>query len=218
MLEKFFDKDVISVAKQMGYDEDNILILENKEEELKQRYPEIYNNLISCRHNRDFRTPMQYAQDLVCSWLYEDYLLSELTKKGLNIKLSGEDRNRKILKSAKVSSNSDYMVELNNKKAFIELANDYTGYWKNKQQCDLRDDKFLHIKNGTENADYSFLLGVDFKNVEFFLIDVNKSDNITYSKYHYAYHKPVYSINLTNTVFQKFTVDNIYSAIKDALE
>lgn len=217
MLEKFFDDSVINVAKNMNYSEENILILENKENDLKQRYPEIYNNLLSCRHNRDFRTPMQYAQDLVCSWLYEDYLLDKLKHVGINIKLSGEDRNRKILSSARVSSNSDYLIEYNGKKAFIELANDYTGYWKNKKQCDLRDDKFLHIKNGVKDADFSFLLGVDFKNIEFFIVDVNDSHNITYSNYHYAYHKPAYSIHLNDVQFYSFNIINISNIIKELM-
>ena len=217
MLEIFFDKPIIEVAKSMNYTEDNILILENDEITLKNKYPEIYSNLLSCSHNRDFRTPMQYAQDLVCSWLYEDYLLAQLELNGLNIKLSGEDRNRKILKSAKVSSNSDYLIEYNGKKAFIELANDYTGYWKNKKQCDLRDDKFMHIKNGVKDADYSFLLGVDFKNIEFFVVDVNDSCNITYSNYHYAYHKPAYSIHLEQISFYKFNIENICKVIKDLM-
>lgn len=217
MLEKFFDDSIINIAKKMNYSEDNILILENKENELKIKYPEIYNNLLSCSHNRDFRTPMQYAQDLVCSWLYEDYLLEQLKKDGLTVQLSGEDRNRKILKTAKVSSNSDYLIMHKGKKAFVELANDYTGYWKNKKQCDLRDDKFLHIKNGMKDADFSFLLGVDFKNVEFFVVNVNDKNNITYSNYHYAYHKPAYSLHLDNVQFYSFNVTNISNVIKDLM-
>lgn len=126
MLEVFFNNSIINTAQKLNYTEDNILILNNDEESLKIKYPEIYNNLLSCTHNRDYRSPLQYAQDLVCSWIYEDFLLKELNKTGLTIELSGEDKNRKILKSAKVSSNSDYLVKYNNKTAFIELANDYT--------------------------------------------------------------------------------------------
>lgn len=216
MLEKFFTEPIITIAKKFNYSEDNILILENNEIELEKQYPETYSNLLSCKHNRDCRTPMQYAQDLVCSWIFEDYLMAELENKGLEINLSGEDRNRKILKSTKVSSSSDYLVSVNNKLIYIELANDYTGYWQTKKQCDLRDDKFLHIKKGVEGADYSFLLGIDFKNTCYFLVDVNNDENnITYIPFHYAYHKPVYSINLKNIKLEYFSIDNIYNSIID---
>ena len=216
MLEYFFNDTIVNTAKKMNYTQENILILENDENELRKTYPETYENLLSCVHNRDYRTPMQYAQDLVCSWLFEDYLMEELSNKGLKISLSGEDRNRKILKSAKVSSNSDYLVEVNGRTAFIELANDYTGYWNTKKQCDLRDDKFLHIKEGINKADYSLLMGVDFKNQSFFLIDVNnEKNNIIYTNFHYAYHKPAYSIKLHNIEFKKFTIDNICKYIKE---
>lgn len=216
MLENFFEEPIITIAKNFNYSEDNILILENKEKELEKLYPDTYSNLLSCKHNRDNRTLMQYAQDLVCSWIFEDYLMSELKNKGLKITLSGEDRNRKILKSSKVSSNSDYLVSVKDKLIYIELANDYTGYWQNENQCDLRDDKFLHIQKGVEGANYSFLLGIDFKNVCYFLVDVNNDENnITYIPYHYAYHKPAYSINLKNISLKPFTIDNIYNAIID---
>lgn len=214
MLESFFEEPIVNVAKKMKYSESNILILENNELELRRKYPDIYDNIVSCNHNRDFRTPMQYAQDLVCSWLYEDYLLDRLKINGLNIELSGEDRKRKILSTTKISSASDYLIEYNGKRAFIELANDYTGYWKKQKKCDLRDDKFIHIKRGINNADFSFLLGVDFKNIEFFLVNVNDTTNISYTNYHYAYHKPAYSIHLDKINFYKFTIDNICNIIK----
>lgn len=214
MLESFFNDSIENIAQKLNYSEENILILKNKEVELKEKYPETYSNLLSCKHNKDCRSLMQYAQDLVCSWLYEDYLMSELSKNGLKVMLSGEDRERKILKNIKVNSNSDYMVTINEKTAFIELVNDYTGYWYKKGQCDLRDDKFIHIKNGIKMANFSFLLGIDFKNMQFFIININNAKNITYTNYHHAYHKPAYSINLKDILFKKFTIENICDSIK----
>lgn len=95
MLERFFDETMINIAKKMGYSEENIIILENNEEKLKRDYEDVYNNLKSCRHNRDGRTEMEYAQDLVCSWIFEDYLIYNLKLSGLNVELSGADFERK---------------------------------------------------------------------------------------------------------------------------
>ena len=218
MLESFFDEPIVDIAKKLKYDEDNILILESDEEGLKLEYPETYNNLLSCKYNKDARTFIEYAQDLICSWIFEDYLLLSLKEQDLKIELSGEDKNRKILKSAKVSASSDYFINFNERKAFIELVNDYTGYWKKKKICDLRDEKYNHIKKASENANYSLLLGIDFKNSEFFLFDLNKNQNdIKYSEYHFAYHKPVYSLKLNNIKYEKFNFEKICSVIKDIM-
>jgi hypothetical protein len=80
MLENFFDESMVNIARQMGYSEDNILILENNINKLMVDYPDVYDNLKSCRHNRDSRTEIEYAQDLVCSWIFEDYLLLNFDK------------------------------------------------------------------------------------------------------------------------------------------
>ena len=214
MLEDFFNEPIIDIAKKMNYREDNILILEGDEFKLRELFPETYNNLISCTHHRDYRTPMQYAQDLVCSWIFEDYLMYNLNKCEINIELSGKDKNRQLLRSARVSASSDYIVSYKNQRAFIELANDYKGYWKRKRVCDLRDDKYNHIKRSSENVDFALLLGIDFQNGEFFIIDLEEDRNeITYSDYHRAYHKPAYSIQLKNVEFEKFTFENIADKI-----
>lgn len=219
MLEKFFNRNIIDIAKELNYDEDNILILESNENELKLKYKETYDNLKSCVHNRDDRTLIAYAQDLVCSWIFEDYLLVKLKECGLNIELSGTDKKRKLLNSKKIGSTSDYIVTYDNKKAFIELANDYKGYWNKNKVCDLRDDKFLHIKNMSSNAEYSFLLGIDFLNSKFFIMDLLKSnENISYKEYHWAYHKPVYSIDLSNIKYYDFSFSNIASKITSFIE
>lgn len=219
MLEKFFDRDIIDIATELNYSDDNILILKADDSSLQDKYPETYKNLISCTHNRDNRSPIMYAQDLICSWIFEDYLLSELEKCGLKIELSGNDKERKILNSRKVSANSDYMVTINNKKAFIELANDYKGYWKRKKICDLRDDKFKHIQDMSADTDFSLLLGIDFFNNMFFVIDVkNPNVKITYSEYHFAYHKPAYSIDLSDVTYYNFDFLEIAKVIKTIME
>lgn len=213
-LEIFFDDTMINIAKKMGYKEENIIILENNETKLLQKFPDVYQNLLTCNHNRDNRSIMEYAQDLVCSWVFEDYLIYNLKLFGIDIKLSGNDRNREILKNKSVSSNPDYLITYNRKTAFIELANDYTGYWRRAGKCDLRDDKFNHIKSKISGNDFSFLLGIDFSNDSFFIIDLIKDEKIIeYSNYHRFYHKPAYTIHLDKIKYSFFSFENIAKRI-----
>lgn len=218
MLEKFFDDTMINIAKKMGYSEDNILILENNVDKLKEDYRDTYDNLKSCRHNRDSRTEIEYAQDLICSWIFEDYLIYNLKLNGIDANLSGADFERKILQSSSVSSKSDLVVNGIDKKVYIELVNDYRGYWLKNNKVDLRDDKYLHIKNLSSGNNKSFLLGVDFCNKKFFLFDINNNNDVKYESFHYAYKKPAYSISLKNTTYYDFSFEKICEQIKNILE
>lgn len=215
-LELFFDNTMINIAKKMDYNEENIIILENNEEKLKNDYPDVYQNLLSCNHNKDYRSFMEYAQDLICSWIFEDYLIFNLKLFGIQIELSGNDKNRKILQNNSVSSASDYYIEYKGKKAFMELANDYTGYWKRTKKCDLRDDKYKNIQSKAINNEFSFLLGVDFVNNEFFIIDLlDRANVVTYSDYHRFYHKPAYTIHLSRIEYLDFSFENIAKKIME---
>lgn len=217
MLEKFFDYPLIMIAKELGYSEENILILEGNIDKLKSDYLDIYNNLKTCNHNRDSRTEIEYAQDLICSWIFEDYLIYNLKLNGLNIELSGADCERKILKSSSVSTKSDLVVRGKKQKMYIELVNDYRGYWFKYNKVDLRDDKYLHIKELASNNAKSFLLGIDFCHKKFFLFDIINNQDVKYEPFHYAYKKPVYSIDLNNTEYFDFSFAKIYEQIKKNL-
>ena len=51
-----FFKDIVKTAEEMDYSKPNILVLKGDELSLKNSYPVVYNNLLSCNHNRDKRT------------------------------------------------------------------------------------------------------------------------------------------------------------------
>jgi hypothetical protein len=208
-LDEFFDETIINIAKRLGYNIENILVLEDKELLLKTEYPRIYGNLESCKHQRDKRSLMEYAQDLVCSWVFEDYLIVNLKNLGLNIEHAGEDRNREILSSSKVSANSDFLINNNNKKLYVELANDYTGYWLRRLQIDLRDDKYLRIKNKLNNGDVSVLLGIDLINKKYFIHDFSDEENVKYIEYHPPFSKPAYSIKLEKNKINDFSFEKV---------
>ena len=214
-LDNFFNDTIVNIAIRLGYDPDNILILEEDENRLRKDYPETYDNLKSCKHQRDRRSLMEYAQDLVCSWVFEDYLFSNLRMCGLNIYLDGEDKNRKILSSSKVSANSDFLVEYNDKRLYIELANDYTGYWLKRLQVDLRDDKYLRLKRKVNNGEKSLLLGVDLVNGKYFIHDFSNDQNVRFINFHVPYAKPAYSIKLSRESMREFSLESICDEILD---
>ena len=87
-LSNFFEMRLELLAKKLNYSESNILVLEGNEEELKNLYPDVHANILSCIHNRDGRSPMEYARDLVSSWIFEDYMVQKFHSLGYNLYLT----------------------------------------------------------------------------------------------------------------------------------
>lgn len=156
--------DLVPIAKSLNYPDSSICVLSGDMDTLQESFPDTYSNLLSCRHNRDRRTPIEYGQDLVASWLFEDYLMRELTIAGLNIEGAGADKNREILPNTKVSSSSDSTVSFQGRQRGLEIMNDYTGWWRKTHHIDLRDQKYNKIVKtksiflGISNSDNSYVL------------------------------------------------------------
>ena len=68
--------DLIPIAVSLHYPDSSICVLKGDINVLKRDFPQTYSNLTSCNHNKDNRTFIEYGQDLVASWIYEDYLSS----------------------------------------------------------------------------------------------------------------------------------------------
>lgn len=206
-LRNYYDVPLHVRAQQLGYHESNIYILLGDEQGLKLNCPDIYRNLITCNHNRDNRTIMQYGQDMVASWIFEDDLIAGLQNAGLTISKSGADSGRLILPSSGVSSGSDTRVRLNGSSRFMEIMCDYTGFWTRTHRADLRDLKYNRLKS--ENA---LFLGIDVMNKQYMLIDFSGNVIAQYTPSHRAYGwKPAYSFDLTQYRLKKFD----YEAIVD---
>ena len=89
--------DLVPVAASLGYPDSSICVLKGDIDLLAAEFPQTHANLMSCGYHKDGRTPIEYGQDLVASWIYEDSLMAELTKKGLQITGAGADKKREIL-------------------------------------------------------------------------------------------------------------------------
>ena len=194
---KLFGNKIIEYAKKAGYSEDNILILSGDEIELAKKYPETYQNLLSCRHHADRRTAIDYGKDLVASWLFEDYLFDILKNhsEDFTVSLSGADKERKILARARTSSTSDYeIIYKDGTTRKMELMNDYSGYWAKNNRLDLRDSKYNKLKN--ESA---LLLPIAVGEQRCSIIDFSKEIDSTYIANHPPYgFKPAYQIPINS--------------------
>ena len=202
--------DLVPIANSLNYPESSITVLKGDMQELQIKHPQTYNNLLSCRHNRDRRTPLEYGQDLVASWLFEDYLMRELTIAGLNIEGAGADKNREILPNTKVSSSSDSMVSFQGKQRCLEIMNDYTGWWRKTHHIDLRDQKYNRIVKKN-----SIFLGISNSDNSYVLINSMADFPSKFIQAHAPYgFKPAYQLTITDDILSPLDFKVLASQIK----
>lgn len=213
-LKSFYPQGLEAKARDLNYSEANLLILSGDAVELKKQFPKIYTNLLSCSHNKDRRSFMEYAQDLVASWIFEDDLMLQLRANGLQIKSAGADKDCVILSDRRVSASSDYVVSWAGKRVFLELMSDYTGYWTRNGQMDLRDGKYKKLIRSK-----SLFLGISLKDKKFIFIDFAKDINATYIAKHRPYgFKPAYKIIIDRNSLISFNIKELITLIKNAVE
>ena len=186
---------VYKEAEKLNFSPVNLAILAGNMEYVKVNAPATYQNVMSCSHKADARSPFVYVRDIVASWVYEEYVRDVLTARcDFDVELAGADKDRTILASSKVSNGADYIWHLpDGSTRTIELVCDYSGFWSAKCVMHLRDNKYIHL---TESE--SILLGIDCKNHMFYLIDFAKGKtHAQYLPHHHAYDdKPAYAIEL----------------------
>ena len=205
--------DLIPIAVSLHYPDSSICVLKGDINVLKRDFPQTYSNLTSCKHNKDNRTFIEYGQDLVASWIYEDYLIEQLTQHGLSIERAGADKNREILAKTNVSSTSDCLVKYNNCSRKLEIMNDYKGYWTKYGSVDLRDDKFEKLRN--ENAIFLGTAPIDKK---YIFLDFSKQIDAEYISSHRPYGgKPAYKIKGIKKLLKDLDYQEIVKDIKGAM-
>ena len=201
--------DLVPVAASLGYPDSSICVLKGDIELLAAEYPETHKNLMSCGYHKDGRTPIEYGQDLVASWIYEDSLMAELTKKGLQITGAGADKKREILARANVTTESDCCVSSGNTSRKLEIMNDYKGYWSTRHKCHLRDEKYTRMTR--ENA---IFLGVAPLDKKYFIADFANPVEAKYIPYHRPYYgKPAYEISVSQDRLKELDFNTIAQEI-----
>lgn len=212
-LSKFFPVSLVELAKRLDYDNENLLVLQSDEKNLETKHPKTYENILSCIHNRDNRTPMQYARDLVASWLFEDFLVSKFNELGYSLLLKGTDSTRKILSNLNVGAESDVLFTYSGKEVNIEIINDYTGFWFKNKKLHLRDSKFIKLIK-----EKSILLAISIKDKSFIVMPITENTEYKYINSHFPYGgKPAYEIKISNK-FLDFNVKEIIKNIIDIID
>lgn len=204
--------DLTVIARKLNYPASSICVLEGDLKVLGRDYPETASNLISCSHNMDDRSAIVYGQDLVASWIYEDYLMHELKEAGLEVTGAGADKNREILRSNKVSTDSDCLVSFEGHERGLELMNDHKGYWEKYHKFHLRDNKYQKILNTQ-----SIFLGVSTFNGTYFLIDDISAFPAKFSPYHFSWHKPAQELTIPKDALKPVDFTQIAQDIKAML-
>jgi hypothetical protein len=127
------------------------------------------NNLCAITYNRDKRTPIEYALDLVYGWLTEDIVTIYLNRKGFNAKLIGADKDREFLKSKSVSSDADLIID----GRAADIYADMDGYWAKTGTLDLRINKYKKLVQ-----EKSILIGVSSKFEQILLLDFSTNIDV----------------------------------------
>lgn len=212
-ISKMYSNGIRAKAVELGYSDANLCVLDGDIELLKQQHPSYFSNLLSCVHNKDGRSLIEYARDLVASWIFEDTLIQMLNLAGLKTSLSGTDQNREILATTKVSSCSDCLISNESKSRHLEIMSDYTGWWERTGHLELRDAKFNKLVH-----EKALFLGVCTESRKYILLDFAIPVDATYIASHRPYGgKPAYSIKIEPTALNKFLIPPLVEHIKKSL-
>ena len=201
ILENVICTSVVDYALE-HYLKDVVYILKGEEENLKKRYPDTYENILSCRYHRDRRTPLEYALDLVLGWIMEDFLVESLIDNGMDVKLTGTDIKRQILPASEVTAKPDIIIGVNGKTYIFDVLQDYTGFWTKTGKCHLRDDKFQSIVSKNNSDTKSGVIGIDLLNKKCFIKLLNSNtQDVKYIYRHRPYgYKPAYEITVSEFI------------------
>jgi hypothetical protein len=100
------------------------------------------NEVCDLPHNRDNRTQLQYATDLIIGWLSEDAIITALNNNGTFAQPIGSDKDRTFLEKDDIT----HLADIQTPTKIVELVFDYTNHWVKHDKLDLRDNKKTHLE------------------------------------------------------------------------
>lgn len=209
-LTEFFGANLCNIAEELGYSDDNICVLSGDIVTLQRLFPDTYSAISSCRYNKDGRTPIEYAKDVVASWLFEDYLVEAFSRLDRSLELAGGDRERVLLHNSKVSSASDCAYISNGRRLKVEIMNSYTPFWRTRKCLHLRDNKYRQLC-----TDRGVLLCVDMNNASFAIVDFTKNAPPARRIPNYWLYggKTAYEVSLAHVEFYEFEIPAIIACL-----
>lgn len=165
----FSEEKIISLMRRFDYSDENFAIMAGDESYLKRNNPQLLNSSEIHSIRKDNRNLLEYFQDLIAGWLFEDCVECIIdTDSKLQIQKNGADKERKILIRG-VKYTSDFKITYENNTKPLELIMDYDSFFKKNGYFHLRLNKYDSLKR--ENA---LLLSIDIKNNTFYLLDFSQ--------------------------------------------
>jgi hypothetical protein len=171
-LKKNCNKSVADAAKYFGYGVEEQLIASKDWEAIKNDHKLYYMAIVTNGHQADNRTPEEFAEMLIANWVIEDIMAKMMRKGGLEVNLSGADKNRHILTDRFVTEQPDFEVVTDKGyRSYVELVTDYGLYWKRNGYATFRDKKYNSCRNSN-----SLILAISMTDLTFTIIDPNNAD------------------------------------------
>lgn len=207
-------KPVLAMAREVNYSKENYLILARRNKQLQKEFPQIWENIQGCAYCADGRAPIEYARDLVASWLVEDYFLHLLTEAGYEAAAAGADKKRTILQYCQTDAECDFQIRLGGQVFHVEFLCDYTGYWCRTGHVDLRDGKYKKLR-----TQQSLALGVDAQQRKAILLDFRQEvPGVRRVEAHKPYGgKPAYVVPCQEDDFFPLSPDDLAKHLQAAL-
>lgn len=186
-------------AKKKGYSNSVLSVLTLKPD------ADTMDILDSCRHNRDKRSALEYGLELVLNWIVEDFLLQDILPLVFNepIEKAGVDKNREFLINTKVKSDPDLVTQINGKTTHLEVVTDFNGWWTSKGTIELRDSKFLKLRQKAAADQQVYLFALDVSALSIGVIPITESTEARFISEHGPFRKPVYQLDIDTSAFIK---------------
>lgn len=166
------------------------------------------NQLGHLSHKKDWRTPSEYAAELIRGWLVEDVVYTILNRHPqISVSHKGEDMSREFLQET--TADSDLTGTISGSVIDIEIVSDFTEFWSRNNAIDLRQPKYNKISNNAEK----YLLGVDLINNTFCFVNPTTIETTTFDT-HPVWEKPATRIHISNNFIP---LDNIASVVVDTV-
>jgi len=191
----FFKDNLFDKAKEYQYSESNIFILQNNFVGLASKHGQQYRNIVHCTNQMDGREPLEYARDIVATWIFEDYMLEVLQNDYFEIKLGGADKVREFLPNEKVKYDSDFIIVHKDKRYKLELVTNYTDFWDRQKKIHLRCKKYDSLIK-----EKAILLGIGLTSKNFLTIDFENPPKAKYISQHKYTKKPAQEIEIRDKI------------------
>ena len=113
--------------------------------DISEEYSRRLESLCNITYNRDARTPVEYAIDLIYGWMIEDALIEYLLQNNFEVEKMGADSERVFLKSGKITTDIDVNITCGGMSKMFDIYFDSQGYWTKYDKIDIRESKWKSV-------------------------------------------------------------------------